>query len=136
MNKHQHLLAIFTSIVLLSSCSQVEIPAQNSNDIIYNEYRFQIIDLFSVEQLSRKYVFVYSGTEDSYHLLIALPLDKFSFNDSGYYALHVNECPIENSHYPEQALFYNIQEVEDWKAVRIIDGVCVVEEASQLRFLF
>lgn len=127
---------LFVCILLLQSCSSVPIPGSNENDIIYNQLRFSIIDLVDVEQLSGKYNLVYVGTEGRFHLLIALPLDKFSFYEKAYYALNENECPIENTHYPEQSLFYNITEMENWKVLQVIDGLCVIKEASQLRFLF
>ena len=95
-----------------------------------------MIDLYDVEQLSKKYVLTYFGTENDYHLLVALPSDKFSFEDTQYYALHASECEIPDSYYPEQSLFYNLTEMKNWKAIKVSNGVCIIKEDTQLRFLF
>ena len=137
------ILAVLTSLFLFG-CSSMEKPEAQEEDyvpvsnkeIIYREFRFIVIDLFDVEQLSRKYVLTYSGTFQDHHLLVALPSDKFSFNETKHFALHASECEIDKSYYPEQSLFYNFTEVRNWKAIKASNGICIVKEDTQLRFLF
>ena len=137
-------IAILFVMLLLGACSAVdrsittpeEYTPVSNKEVLYEWYRFKVIDLVDVEQLSKKYVLVYLGTFDSYHLLVALPSDKFSFNEKEHYALHVAECEIPDSYYPDQSLFYNFTEVKDWKAIKVEDGACLIKQDTQLRFLF
>lgn len=137
------IIIIFASLLLLA-CSSIEKPETqeeeyvpvSNKEIIYKEFRFIVIDLFDVEQLSKKYVLTYSGTFQDHHLLVALPADKFSFNETKHFALHASECEIDKSYYPEQSLFYNFTEVRNWKAIKASNGICIVREDTQLRFLF
>lgn len=137
-------LIIFVLMLLIDACSTVsrqnsmsrEYVPESSNEIIYNQVRYDVINLYDIEQLSKKFVFVYFGTENDYHLLVAIPSDKFNFQDTQYYALDVTECEIPDTYYPEQSLFYNLAEVKNWKAITVANGVCVIKEDSQLRFLF
>jgi len=134
----------FLLLLLIGACTTASNPKNNPeeyipasrNEIIYNRIRFTVIDLYDVEQLSKKYVLAYFGTDNNYHLLVALPSDKFSFNETQHFALHASECDIPDSYYPEQSLFYNLTEVKNWKAIKVSNGVCIIMEDTQLRFLF
>ena len=135
---------IFLFILFISACSTTgkldsiseEYLPDSKKVIIYNRIKFVVIDLYDIEQLPRKFVLTYFGTDNDYHLLLALPSDKFSFNETQYYALHRSECDIPDSYYPEQSLFYNLTEVENWKAIKVSNGICIIKEDTQLRFLF
>jgi len=134
------LLPVFLIVACSTSGKSNKIPdeyiPESSKEIIYEQIRFKVIDLYDVEQLSKKYLLIYSGTEYNYHLLVALPGDKFSFNETQHFALHTSECEIPDSYYPEQSLFYNFTEVKNWKAIKVSNGVCIIKEDTQLRFLF
>ena len=129
-------LYIFVSIVI--ACAPIEPLPDKKDQYIYDDFRFKIIDLYEASELSKNLALIYAGTADNYHLIIALPRDKFNFQKREFFALDTQECTIAPVYLPEQNLFYNFNKVETWKALNVNanEGMCVITEERYLKDLF
>lgn len=131
-------LSLLIFITTFIACAPIEPLPDKQNQYIYDDFRFEIIDLFKASEIAKDMALIYAGTADNFHLIIALPRDKFNFQKREFYVIGTEECSISPTYLPEQNLFYNFNKVELWKAlsVRPDEGVCMVTEERYLKDLF